>query len=92
MQGVIPFSLRETIDPHVLPQKDEYELGGIVGIADLVAVHPRENPPQSFWWNGLCKFGWVFANARPLPFYHCRGQLWLFEFDESLLNLGEVVH
>ncbi len=49
------------------------ERGGIVGIAEIVdCVEQSESP----WFFG--RYGFVLANARPLPFFACRGQLGFF--------------
>lgn len=49
-------------------------MGGIVGVADIVdcvTAHP------SPWFFG--PFGFVLANARPLPFTPCKGALGFFK-------------
>lgn len=48
--------------------------GGIIGSVDLVDVVRKHDSP----WFQPGKFGWVFANARLLPFTPCRGEQWLF--------------
>jgi hypothetical protein len=53
--------------------QDGYERGGIIGIADVVDVVTSSTDP---WFCG--KYGFVLANARPLPFTACAGQLSLF--------------
>jgi hypothetical protein len=50
------------------------QLGGIVGEAEIVDCVGRHDSP---WFFG--KFGFVLANARPLPFMPCRGQLGFFQ-------------
>lgn len=55
----------------VLPER--FELGGIIGQAEImqcVADWP------STWFSG--PFGFVIQNARPLPFFPCRGMLSFF--------------
>lgn len=54
--------------------------GGIVGVAEIVDCVTRSD---SEWFVG--PFGFVIANARPLPFIPCRGQLGFFT-----PNLSEV--
>lgn len=49
------------------------ELGGIVGVAELVDVVTESASP---WFSG--PFGFVLRNARPLPFTPCRGALGFF--------------
>ena len=54
-------------------RRSDWELGGIVGeaeIADCVTEHPSQ------FFSG--PFGYVLANARPLPFIPCRGMLGFF--------------
>jgi hypothetical protein len=49
-------------------------LGGIVGVVDLVDIVRRSDDP---YFTG--PLGWVFANARMLPFRPLPGRLGLFE-------------
>lgn len=52
------------------------KFGGIVGYAEIVdCVTDSESP----WFFG--KYGFVLKNARPLPFYPCKGKLGFFEVD-----------
>jgi hypothetical protein len=51
--------------------------GGIVGLVDLVDIVRRSDDP---YFTG--PLGWVFANARVLPFRPVVGRLGLFETDE----------
>lgn len=58
----------------ILPRKELIERGGIVGyahIVDCVEAHP------SRWFFG--PYGFVLAEAKPLPFRPFRGQLGFFE-------------
>lgn len=49
-------------------------MGGIVGVADIVdCVEAHPSP----WFFG--PFGFVLANARPLPFTPCKGALGFFK-------------
>jgi hypothetical protein len=59
----------------------EYPAGGIVGVADIVDCVTASKSP---WFVG--NFGFVIANARPLPFYACRGALgfWKCEYPMEL--------
>jgi ASCH domain len=50
------------------------QLGGIIGEADIVDCVDRHDSP---WFFG--KFGFVLANAKPLPLMPCRGQLGFFQ-------------
>jgi hypothetical protein len=47
--------------------------GGIIGVAEVVDCISRSD---SEWFVG--PFGFVLANARPLPFIPCKGQLGFF--------------
>jgi hypothetical protein len=58
-----------------------YPQGGIVGIARLVAVVTESIDP---WFVG--PLGFVFEDAKPLPFTALRGQLGLFAVDDALLQ------
>lgn len=61
--------------PHlrsVLPQ--QYELGGIVGLAQLIGCVQKH---PSAWFTG--PYAFVFYAARPLPFVPLRGQLSFFD-------------
>lgn len=54
-------------------QQQQYETGGIVGIATVVDVVTRSESP---WFFG--RYGWILREAHPLPFVAYRGQLGLF--------------
>lgn len=59
-----------------LPAFEQLERGGIVGqatILDCVKKHPSE------WFCG--PFGWVVAEAKPLPFKPCKGSLNFFNVE-----------
>lgn len=51
----------------------DVELGGIVGMAEIVGC---VDVMESEWFTG--PWGWVLRNARRLPFYPCRGRLGFF--------------
>lgn len=52
---------------------EKLDFGGIVGVADIVdCVEWMDSP----WFTG--PWGFVLRNARPLPFYRCRGALGFF--------------
>lgn len=61
----------------------DLQYGGIVGIADIVDCVTHSSSPWFFGQNGL-----VLKNARPLPFFECRGRLGFFDIDypKELLN------
>ncbi|MDD5272857.1 MAG: ASCH domain-containing protein [Methylovulum sp.] len=48
--------------------------GGIVGVVDIVGC---VNKSDSQWFFG--EWGFVLSNARPLPFFPCRGSLGFFD-------------
>jgi len=54
--------------PDMPSHAQEYEKGGIVGIATLVDVVTESTSP---WFRGT--YGWLLRNARPLPFVPLRG-------------------
>lgn len=60
---------------------DELPTGGVVGIAEIV---DSVRFSSSFWFSG--EYGFVLANARPLPFYPCKGQLGFFDVPGYELN------
>lgn len=60
----------------------QYQHGGIIGIATLVDVVQSSNSP---WFCG--PYGFVFKDARPLPFTPCKGALGLFSVR---LNVDEL--
>ena len=51
-----------------------YEFGGIIGVAEIVDCVPRHSSP----WKLRGTWGWVLANARPLPFRACKGAVGFF--------------
>jgi hypothetical protein len=61
-----------------IPSCELLERGGIVGVAtviDCVDTHPSE------WFCG--DYGFVMADARPLPFQACKGRLGFFKIDNA---------
>jgi hypothetical protein len=56
-----------------LPPSDELPRGGIVGRVDVLDVVRASSSP---WFDG--PYGFVLANAKPLPFRACRGRLGFF--------------
>lgn len=64
-----------------LPSPSRFELGGIVGRAELVdCVPPDSDLDDRFhspWYIG--EYGFVVANAKPLPFHPLKGKLGFFE-------------
>ncbi len=53
------------------------QTGGIIGIAQLVDCVTESQSP---WFFG--EYGFVLANARPVPFYPYKGQLGIFQVPE----------
>lgn len=80
-QDALPYWIRRfpmLADMMPLEQKI-YDVGGIVGIADLIDIVTESADP---WFFG--KYGWVLANARSLPFVPCAGQPSLFSVSLDL--------
>lgn len=53
---------------------NSFKTGGIVGVAEIIGcerIHGSE-------WKDPSSWGWVLANARPLPFRPCKGALGFF--------------
>lgn len=63
-------------EPYNKPRVNEYDMGGIIGIAEIVDCVIYSDSP---WFQG--KYGFVIRNARPLPFFPYKGQLGFFECD-----------
>jgi hypothetical protein len=59
-----------------LPAFVQLERGGIVGLATVTGC---VDDSDSLWFFG--KFGFELANAQPLPFLPCKGQLGFFQVD-----------
>lgn len=70
-------------DPLTVPAAMTLPVGGIVGRAELVDVVDSHPSP---WFFG--PYGFVFANARPLDLIKCRGQLGIYEIDETRLGIA----
>ena len=51
-----------------------FKRGGIIGVAEIVGCERRHGSP----WKDPSSWGWVLANARPLPFKPCKGALGFF--------------
>lgn len=59
---------------HRIPDEQEFLLGGIVGVATIVACARRHSSP----WKDPSSWGWVLADAAPLPFRECPGAVGFF--------------
>lgn len=55
----------------ILPNK--FDFGGIVGIAEITDCINKSKSP---WFFG--PYGFTLANAKPLPFYPCKGKMGFF--------------
>lgn len=53
---------------------ESYDIGGIVGSAEIIGCERRHGSD----WKDPSSWGWVLANARPLPFKPCKGALGFF--------------
>lgn len=66
---------------------EKFGRGGVVGVARIVDCVRESSSP---WFVG--EFGFVLADASPLPFFACRGALgfWRCEYPEALLSETNV--
>lgn len=66
---------------HDMPSPEQLERGGIVGVAELVAVASPlteaqlERGERQYVWHIPEQYGFILRNARPLPFLPCKGAL-----------------
>lgn len=60
-----------------LPNKEDFEYGGLVGQADIEDCIPPGSDCNSKWYQG--EFGFVLTNQKKLPFKQCKGQLSFFK-------------
>lgn len=59
-------------------------VGGVIGIVDMIdCIDDRDYRAASPWFFG--PYGYVLARPRTVPFLPWRGQLGLFEIDETLI-------
>lgn len=65
--------IKEEFPQIPLPKPEEFELGGIVGIA---TIHDCVESSDSPWFFG--PFAFLMKDASPLPFIPCRGALGFF--------------
>ncbi|MDK2769950.1 MAG: ASCH domain-containing protein [Sphingomonas sp.] len=65
--------------PHFDHDKTVDLRGGIVGVADIIDCVEQS---ASEWFVG--RYGYVLANARPVPFVPCRGELGFFDWRRNL--------
>lgn len=71
-----PIGLPPAADLAVQAVKDGLDLGGVIGVAEIVDCVEESTSP---WFFG--KFGFVLKNARPLPFFPVKGQQGFFGVD-----------
>ena len=68
----------ETLETLPLPKgitlPDDFHIGGIVGVAEIVGCERKSSSP----WKDPSNWGWMVANARSLPFRPCKGALGFF--------------
>lgn len=61
--------------------------GGIVGVATIIDCVTSSD---SKWFMG--KYGFVLADAKPLPFVPCKGQLNFFDIPEDAAATLRAMH
>lgn len=66
-----------------IPLPDAFELGGLLGSATITDCVSQHSSP---WFVG--DYGFVIADARPMPFRPCRGKLGFFKPDMRELCHG----
>ncbi len=78
-----------------LPPKDKMQFGGVVGVAQMVGCFQSNKLPANLTEEQRASYdhlpsnayGFLFAQAQPLPLMPCRGQLKIFEIDfDALLD------
>ncbi|MGY2053265.1 ASCH domain-containing protein [Methylobacterium sp. JK268] len=60
---------------------DELQRGGVVGIAEIIGCVQEHASP---WFVG--RYAFVMANAQPVPFVACRGQLGFFDVPSEVID------
>lgn len=59
-----------------LPKYESLELGGIIGICELIDVIPPNSHYESRWYEG--NYGFVLKNAKTITFIPSKGKLGLY--------------
>ena len=59
-----------------IPSFHDLEKGGVVGCVDVVDCLSIHDQPYSPWYMG--QFAYILENAKPLPFFPCKGRLSFF--------------
>ena len=72
--------VREVYPDIEMPKPEDFQRGGIVGVATITDCVTRMN---SSWFHG--RFGFLLEDAKPLPFVPYRGQLGWFNVPDSKL-------
>lgn len=62
------------------PEREQM-IGGIVGVATIIDCVSHSD---SRWFNG--PYGFVLANAKPLPFVPCKGALSFFNVPDDVVS------
>ncbi|MFM0405251.1 ASCH domain-containing protein [Paraburkholderia dipogonis] len=68
------------------PAREEM-IGGIVGVATITDC---VSASESKWFHG--KYGFVLADAKPLPFMPCKGQLSFFDVPNDVAEALCQIH
>lgn len=78
--------VQKTFPEIPMPARSAFELGGIVGIAELIdCLPPGSDTDGTFasrWYMG--DYGFLLANAKPLTFLRFKGVLKFFEVEYEL--------
>ena len=70
--------IRPEMVPVELMEEVPHQVGGIIGEAELVdCINVYSHRVHNPWFTG--PYGWVIANAKPLPFVPCKGKLGFFK-------------
>ena len=84
--------------PHIeMPRPDEFERGGIIGVAIIIGVLSGEccsfaTQIRSLWFFG--PFGFTLCGQRPVPFVQLRGQLGFFNVPDDVIPediVGDII-
>ncbi|WBF05198.1 ASCH_ASC-1 domain containing protein [Burkholderia phage CSP3] len=83
VRGFLRLIGREDIE---MPHPKELERGGIIGVADLMAVVPPAGRTSPWHMEGC--YGLYLRNARPLPFIPYTGRLGIFDVPDRVLKVA----
>lgn len=73
-----------------LPSREQFERGGIIGVATIVDCVPTAQRKSKWHMEG--QFGFLIANAKPLPFVECKGALGFFDVPEEVAEHLRAMH